>query len=273
LHSALALILAPGPWLLAPNSAFPYNLFANFRSLNKTNCPMTYVLRDSFRFAKSMNMIMTVFAVICLLYFIIPIIFGLVLRSNPDVFIVYQLLMQALPFLLLGAAVAYAAFFFLWLQQATVNLRALHMPALNYTPMMAILWFFIPLANIVVPFFILSEVVRASDPVTDLPGKKIPWHFNPAPGNLLALWLGLQICFFLFSYRVLLWYTTGEAIMRVNFLIALAFLGFFFFLMNQLVSIAGNVSRDQIQKYKAILNAQDKLDEEAAALKIAQEQA
>lgn len=226
---------------------------------------MTYVLRDSFRFAKSMNMMMTGFAVICLLYLIIPIIFGFVLRSNPDVFIVYRLLMQGLPFAILGASVAYAAFFFLWLHQATVNLRALHMPSLNYTPGMAVIWFFIPLANIVVPFFILSEVVRASDPVTDIPGKKIPWHFKPAPGNLLAWWLGLQICFFLLAYRVLIWYTTGEPITRVNFLIALAFLGFFFFLMNQLVSIAGNVSRDQIQKYKAILTAQEKLDNEAAA--------
>lgn len=218
---------------------------------------MTYVLRDSFRFAKTMNKIMTGFAVICLLYFIIPIIFGFVMRSNPDVFIVYRLMMQALPLALLGAFVGYSAYFFRWLHQAAINLRALHLPNLNYTPAMAVLWFFIPLANIVVPFFILSEVVRASDPVTDIPGKKIPWHFNPAPGSLIALWLGVQICFFLFSYRVLIWYTTGEPITRVNFLIALAFLGFIFLLMNRLVSIAGNVSRDQILKYKAILKAQD----------------
>ena len=56
------------------------------------------------------------------------------------------------------------------------------------------------------------------------------------------------------------WYTTGEPVTGVYVIVALIFLGFTFFLLNYLVSIAGDVSKDQIQKYKNIYEAQAAID-------------
>lgn len=200
---------------------------------------------------------MTAFAVVCLLYFILPIVFGFVLRRNPEFFGLYRVFTFVVPIVMLGALVAYFAFFFLWLHQAATNLHALHLPNLSYKPHFSVIWFFVPIANIVMPYFILSEVVRASDPVADVPGRKFPWHFNPAPGSLLMWWISLQLCFFLLIYRVLNWVTTGESVTKVHFLLAMAFMGFVFFLLNHLVSIAGEVSKQQIAKYKAIAQASE----------------
>lgn len=62
------------------------------------------------------------------------------------------------------AAFAIAAFaWLLWQHRAHSNLRALGIGGLRFTPGWAIGWWFVPLANLVRPAQVMSELVRASE--------------------------------------------------------------------------------------------------------------
>jgi hypothetical protein len=60
----------------------------------------------------------------------------------------------------LGTIVAFA----MWTHRVAMNLPALGSRRLQYTPGWAVGWFFIPLANFVMPYFVAAEIWRESDP-------------------------------------------------------------------------------------------------------------
>jgi hypothetical protein len=60
----------------------------------------------------------------------------------------------------LGTIVAFS----MWTHRAAMNLPALGARRLHYTPGWAVGWFFIPLANFVMPYFVAAEIWRESDP-------------------------------------------------------------------------------------------------------------
>lgn len=61
---------------------------------------------------------------------------------------------------LLCAVVAFCV----WLRRVTANLPALGASELRFTPAWAVGWWFIPLANLVVPLLVMVEAWKASDP-------------------------------------------------------------------------------------------------------------
>jgi hypothetical protein len=54
--------------------------------------------------------------------------------------------------------------FSMWTHRAARNLPALGARGLKYTPGWAVGWFFIPLAHLVMPYFVAAEIWRESDP-------------------------------------------------------------------------------------------------------------
>src|SRR5918997_5039842 len=66
----------------------------------------------------------------------------------------------------LAVRVALVVAFLLWLHRASKNLRALGNPSqrIEFTPGWAVGWFFIPFANLVMPYKAVREVWEKSDP-------------------------------------------------------------------------------------------------------------
>ena len=66
----------------------------------------------------------------------------------------------------LAVFVALAVAFLMWLHRASKNLRALGNPSqrIEFTPGWAVGWFFIPFANLVMPYKAVREVWEKSDP-------------------------------------------------------------------------------------------------------------
>ena len=71
--------------------------------------------------------------------------------------------------------------FLVWFYRANRNLRALGGSELRFTPGWAVVWWFIPIANLFMPYFATVEMAKASDPSvwsTDRQGRdrmKRPW--------------------------------------------------------------------------------------------------
>jgi len=82
---------------------------------------------------------------------------------------------------LLGGALAWL----LWQYRAHANLRALGSADLRYTPGWAVGWWFIPIANIVMPFNTMRELWKASDPTAG----SVEWSAKRGAA-LLGLWWG-----------------------------------------------------------------------------------
>lgn len=86
----------------------------------------------------------------------------------------------------LATVVAYL----IWLHRAYRNLPALGARDLQYTPRSAVLWWFCPLANLVVPFRVVRETWQASDAAS----YQAPGGWKSAPTSILlnfwwASWL------------------------------------------------------------------------------------
>jgi heme/copper-type cytochrome/quinol oxidase subunit 2 len=83
-------------------------------------------------------------------------------------------------FVLLATIVAFA----MWTHRAARNLPALGARGLKYTPGWAVGWFFIPLAHLVMPYFVASEIWRESDPAQ----KHLDGQGGKAASPLVAGW-------------------------------------------------------------------------------------
>lgn len=71
-----------------------------------------------------------------------------------------------------------------WLFNLAENCRALGVRGMRYTPVKTLLWWFIPILNLVVPYRVMQELWRASAP--ELP---VPPDWDTRPGSrLIVVW-------------------------------------------------------------------------------------
>jgi len=68
------------------------------------------------------------------------------------------------------------------------NLRALGAAQLKYTPGWAVAWWFIPIANIVMPYLTMRELYKASDPAAG----SVDWATRGGAG-LLGMWWAARL--------------------------------------------------------------------------------
>lgn len=68
-----------------------------------------------------------------------------------------------------------------WLYLASANARSLGATDLMGSPGLAVAWFFIPLANLFMPYMTMRDLWRASANPRD-------WQAAPAPGHVLLWW-------------------------------------------------------------------------------------
>lgn len=78
-------------------------------------------------------------------------------------------------------------FFLVWLHRAYKNLAALRASYLEYTPGWAVGWWFVPFANLVKPYQVMSELWSASDPDFD-PDAQFVSNTIGAPAFVGAWW-------------------------------------------------------------------------------------
>ncbi|HVZ28839.1 MAG TPA: DUF4328 domain-containing protein [Asticcacaulis sp.] len=73
-----------------------------------------------------------------------------------------------------------------WIYRVNKNTRAISAQALQFTPGWAVGWFFIPIANLVQPYLIVSELYNANQQSADWKALKRPW--------IVGLWWLMTIC-------------------------------------------------------------------------------
>lgn len=83
-----------------------------------------------------------------------------------------------------------AILFLIWIHRVYKNLRSLDARNLEFSPGWAVGWFFIPIANLFVPYRVVKEIWVKSDPGIDKPVET--WQRNDTPA-LLPLWWGFWI--------------------------------------------------------------------------------
>lgn len=77
---------------------------------------------------------------------------------------------------------ATASAFLIWLYRANANVRALGADDMMGSPGLGIAWFFIPLANLFMPYMTVRDVWRASARPRD-------WQGESAPATIIAWWI------------------------------------------------------------------------------------
>jgi hypothetical protein len=93
--------------------------------------------------------------------------------------------------LLLLLFVGTAIFFLMWLHEAYVNLDKLGAYKPEYTPGWAVGWFFIPFANLVMPYKVVDELWAKSDPMLKEPVEE-SWQ-KGGSSSLVGWWWGFWI--------------------------------------------------------------------------------
>jgi hypothetical protein len=88
-------------------------------------------------------------------------------------------------------SLATALAFFIWLYRANANVRALGAEDMMGTPGLGVGWFFIPLANLFMPYMTVRDVWRASARPRDWQGERAPvmiilWWICWLAGSILA---------------------------------------------------------------------------------------
>ncbi len=76
-------------------------------------------------------------------------------------------------------------FFCIWTHRVAANVRALGASGLRHSPGWAVGWFFIPVANLFMPFSVFREIDRASQPTGYVDTEA--WKRN-APGVVITFW-------------------------------------------------------------------------------------
>jgi hypothetical protein len=152
----------------------------------------------------------------------------------------------------LGANVASLAaliIFFRWIYRACGNLLSFNHTGLWFSPVWSVAWFFIPLANLVVPYLITEQILKKSAGFrSDLAGKEPP---PEPPTKWMNLWWAFTwipvvfaIAMFYFTLGDLFRMTPGspsllmfEIVERITLLLAVARVGFTLMLMRQINSL------------------------------------
>jgi hypothetical protein len=94
----------------------------------------------------------------------------------------------------LAVLLACVVLFCVWLHRVNRNARALGAAGMEYTPGLAVAWFFVPLFNLFKPYYAVKEVYQASGPDVGAEGDgsgapSTRWSDAPVPLQLRLWWL------------------------------------------------------------------------------------
>jgi heme/copper-type cytochrome/quinol oxidase subunit 2 len=87
--------------------------------------------------------------------------------------------------------------FFVWFYRANKNLRALGATELSFTPGWSVVWWFIPIANIWMPYKATVEIAKASDPSVGSTDRLTRRQMK-SPRLILVWWLFSILSLFVF---------------------------------------------------------------------------
>jgi hypothetical protein len=76
--------------------------------------------------------------------------------------------------------------FLTWIFSFAENCRALGVRGMRFTPIKAVLWWFIPILNLIVPYRIMQELWRATAPEDPIP---TDWEYRPGSRLIMVWWL------------------------------------------------------------------------------------
>lgn len=78
--------------------------------------------------------------------------------------------------------------FCMWIHRAYRNVMVLHNDELKYSPGWAVGWYFIPFANMVLPFLVMREIWKGSSPHGKV-GDKLAWKKEKGSALLVFWWI------------------------------------------------------------------------------------
>jgi SNF family Na+-dependent transporter len=87
--------------------------------------------------------------------------------------------------------IVFLIIFLVWVYRTHKNLYHLNADELRFTPGWSVGWFFIPIANLVMPYRVMAETWRASDP-HNATGDKLAWK-NSKVSAIVGWWWALTI--------------------------------------------------------------------------------
>jgi hypothetical protein len=95
------------------------------------------------------------------------------------------LLLPVLELVWRGVSLLSVVLILVWVYDANRNARALGAEGMSYTPGWSVAWFFIPLASLLVPHFVVMEIYQASHPTAS----KQEWRKTLVPLTIRFWWL------------------------------------------------------------------------------------
>ena len=82
--------------------------------------------------------------------------------------------------------VTWSVFFLFWFYKAYKNFIALGVRSWKYSPRSAVIFFFVPFANLWIPYIIAKEIWNYSDPSSIL--SEEPWNYESKESEIVKLW-------------------------------------------------------------------------------------
>ncbi len=104
--------------------------------------------------------------------------------ASPATLIIVGLSMCLIGFLQIAVSITFIVFFCMWTHSANRAARFTGAVGMEFTPGWAVGWFFIPFANLVMPFRMMKELWKTSDPAVTGEGD---WRTAAVP-PLVAFW-------------------------------------------------------------------------------------
>jgi len=142
------------------------------------------------RWVKTFLIVVIVFTSVILVPLAIPAAAGVV----RDEFGVYGALLGLASVICLLFSLIAVVFFFIWIHRTHRNLPSLGASGLEYSPAWAVSGFFIPLVNLFLPFRVVTEIWKASDPKADI-SDGLAWKSAPT-SPLISYWWALLLILF-----------------------------------------------------------------------------
>lgn len=105
----------------------------------------------------------------------------------------YRFLILLAPVLRGLVLIAFFVLLLVWVFRSYHNLNAFKLHGLQWSPAMAVIWFLIPAANLIMPYYVLDDIFKGSDPQADVPGKRLKWQDTYPPGGFPGWWLGIAL--------------------------------------------------------------------------------
>jgi hypothetical protein len=103
----------------------------------------------------------------------------------------------------LGLLGIYLIMHFIWIYITSDNCRKLGAKNMSFTPLSAVGWFFVPIANLVMPYFIMKELYQASYQASENPnGDWKHWKQNPV-SIIIPIWYVFNLLPIIFLYTAI----------------------------------------------------------------------